>query len=178
MLGDQFKVLLPNRRRDHMCHFTPTRRQPDGASPTTMMHHPDRFELDRPAIAMLVRRFYADVRADARLGPIFNGAIGEHWPAHLDKLTDFWCTVMLASGQYQGNVYGKHMALDAAVDADHFTRWLALFERHVHAMFAPAVCAEFMTVARRIAASLQLGMLNRDDGAPVPSIKVAQRKKT
>jgi len=136
------------------------------------------FQLDRPAIGVLVRRFYADVRADTRLAPIFNGAIGEHWPIHLEKLTDFWCTVMLASGQYQGNVYGKHMALDAPVDADHFVRWLALFERHVHAMFAPAVCAEFMTVARRIAASLQLGMLNRLDAAPVQSSKAAGPKKS
>lgn len=120
-------------------------------------------ELNRESIATLVQRFYDDVRADAALAPIFNASVGEHWPEHLDKLTDFWCTVMLASGEYQGNVYGKHMALARRddVEAAHFQRWLALFERHAQALFAPAVSADFMTVARRIATSLQLGLLGR-----------------
>lgn len=118
------------------------------------------FSLDRPAIATLVQRFYDDVRADDRLAGVFDAAVGAHWPQHIEKLTDFWCTVMLGSGEYHGNVFGKHMAL-GGIDADHFARWLALFERHVQTMFAPEVGADFMTVSRRIAASLQLGFASR-----------------
>lgn len=114
--------------------------------------------LNRASIAELVANFYADVRADAGLGAIFNTAIGDHWPAHLDKLTDFWCSVMLASGDYKGNVYGKHMVIPG-IAREHFQRWLVLFERNVDLLFAPDIGAEFMTVARRIAASLQLGLL-------------------
>jgi hemoglobin len=123
-----------------------------------MTSAPSHFPLDRPAIATLVQRFYDDVRSDGRLGPIFNAAIGAHWPEHIARLTEFWCKIMLASGDYQGNVYGKHMAL-SGIDADHFARWLGLFEHHLTAMFAPPVRAEFMTVARRIASSLQFGLL-------------------
>ena len=36
----------------------------------------------------LVNAFYARVRADAELGPIFNGAIDD-WPEHLAKLGSF-----------------------------------------------------------------------------------------
>lgn len=125
-----------------------------------MHSSPPTFALDRPAIATLVQDFYADVRADPRLGPVFDAAVGEHWPAHIARLTDFWCTVMLASGDFQGNVYGKHMALNG-VDADHFVRWLGLFEKHVARMFTPPVRTEFMTVAQRIGSSLQLGLLRR-----------------
>ena len=47
-------------------------------------------------IAMLVDRFYAKVRSDERLGPVFNAAIGD-WPAHLAKLSDFWSSAMLTT---------------------------------------------------------------------------------
>ena len=47
-------------------------------------------------IAKLVPAFYARVRADAVLGPIFNGAI-EDWPHHLAKLQAFWSSVLLTS---------------------------------------------------------------------------------
>lgn len=114
--------------------------------------------LTRPAIATLVGHFYADVQRDPRLEPIFSGVVGDHWQAHIDKLTDFWCTVMLGSGDYRGNVYGKHMVL-SGIDRDHFQRWLALFESNAAALFPPEVCDELMTVARRIASSLQLGLL-------------------
>lgn len=114
--------------------------------------------LTRPAIATLVANFYGDVQRDPRLNPIFSATLGAHWQKHMERLTDFWCTVMLGTGEYRGNVYGKHMVL-SGIDRDHFQRWLALFERHTTALFPPEVCAEFMTVARRIASSLQLGLL-------------------
>ena len=43
--------------------------------------------IDEAGIARLVHAFYARVRADAELGPIFNDAI-EDWPGHLEKLGD------------------------------------------------------------------------------------------
>lgn len=46
----------------------------------------------------LVEEFYARVRADPALGPIFNDAIDD-WPEHLGKLTAFWSSVMLTSGR-------------------------------------------------------------------------------
>ncbi len=56
----------------------------------------------------LVTAFYARVRQDAELGPIFNDAIAD-WPHHLGKLTDFWHSVMLTSGRFKGNPMLKHM---------------------------------------------------------------------
>ena len=37
-------------------------------------------------IRLLVDTFYGDVRNDKLIGPIFIGAIGNEWPAHLDKM--------------------------------------------------------------------------------------------
>lgn len=110
--------------------------------------------LDRAAIVTLVGNFYADVRRDPRLGPIFEASLGQDWDAHLARLADFWCSVALGSSQFKGNVLAKHRALEG-IDADHFRRWLALFERHVAALFEPATSAELMRVARRIGAGLE-----------------------
>ena len=112
--------------------------------------------LDQNAITKLVHEFYDDIRADDELAPIFNLAIGPHWESHLDRMVDFWCTVTLGKRGFQGNVYGKHMAL-SGVEPEHFRRWLALFESHTKRLFSPDDATEFQIVARRIAASLQYG---------------------
>lgn len=117
-------------------------------------------ELNRDAIATLVNDFYADIRRDAVLQSVFDGAIGAHWEAHLERMVDFWCSVMLASGEFKGNVFGKHMQLEG-IEIEHFRRWLALFEAHARRLFEPAVADGFMAAARRIAASLQYGFFGR-----------------
>lgn len=116
--------------------------------------------LERSSLSRLVHEFYGDVRADPELGPVFDKAIGDHWDAHFVRLTDFWCTVMLGTKEFQGNVFGTHMQLEG-VAPDHFRRWLAIFEAAVLRLFEPAVADEFMTVARRIAGSLQYGYFGK-----------------
>ena len=44
---------------------------------------------NRNDVAQLVRAFYAKIRQDELLGPIFNESI-QDWEPHLEKLTDFW----------------------------------------------------------------------------------------
>lgn len=117
-------------------------------------------ELNRDAIATLVNDFYADIRRDAVLQPVFDDAIGADWEPHLARMVDFWCSVMLASGEFKGNVFGKHMQLEG-IGLEHFRRWLALFEMHARRLFEPAVADGFMAAARRIAASLQYGFFGR-----------------
>ena len=118
-------------------------------------------ELNRASIATLVNDFYTDIRRESLLGPIFNGAIGSNWEPHLERMVDFWCSVMLSSGEYKGNVFGKHMQ----IQMEHFRRWLTLFETHVRRLFEPEVADEFLVVARRIAASLQYGYFGRAEVA-------------
>ena len=76
-------------------------------------------------IERLVRGFYAKVRSDAVLAPIFEARI-EDWEPHLQQMCAFWSSVALMSGRYHGTPMVKHMPLP--VDAGHFDRWLELFE--------------------------------------------------
>ena len=117
-------------------------------------------ELNRESIATLVHTFYDGVRADSSLGPVFEQALGAHWDTHLGRMVDFWCTTMLKTQQFQGNVFGKHMALHG-IEPEHFRRWLALFEATAAKLFDQTLADEFILVARRIAASLQYGFFGK-----------------
>jgi len=106
-------------------------------------------------IERLVRAFYAKVRADAVLAPIFDARIGD-WEPHLERMCAFWSSVALMSGRYHGTPMAKHMPLP--VDADHFDRWLVLFEQTAREVCPPDAATHFVELARRIAASLELGI--------------------
>ena len=105
----------------------------------------------------LVDDFYARVRADPVLGPIFNGAIGDRWDSHLAKLTDFWSSVMLMTGRFKGSPMAVHAALPRA-EPDDFQRWLAMFRQTALDVCPPDAAALFCAKAEMIAQSLQLGI--------------------
>ena len=65
-------------------------------------------EISEEMIAALVHGFYGKVRADAVLGPIFNGIIGENWDVHLTRMCDFWSSVMRMTGRYKGEPFTTH----------------------------------------------------------------------
>ena len=106
-------------------------------------------------IERLVREFYAKVGSDEVLGPIFEARISD-WEPHLQRMFAFWSSVALMSGRYHGSPMAKHMPLP--VDADHFDRWLQLFEATAREVCAPEAATHFIELARRIAASLELGI--------------------
>jgi hemoglobin len=106
-------------------------------------------------IERLVHGFYAKVRTDALLAPVFEARIRD-WEPHLGQMCAFWSSVALMSGCYHGTPMVKHLPLP--VDAAHFDRWLALFEQAAREICPPHAAAHFVERARRIAASLELGI--------------------
>jgi hemoglobin len=106
-------------------------------------------------IERLVRSFYARVRDDEMLAPIFDARIKD-WEPHLQQMCAFWSSVALMSGRYHGAPMPKHLPLP--VDGTHFDRWLALFEATAGDVCPPEAAAHFVERARRIAASLELGV--------------------
>ena len=111
--------------------------------------------IDEAMIERLVRDFYAHVRDDAVLGPIFAAKVDD-WESHLQRMFAFWSSVALMSGRYHGQPMPKHAPLP--IDSRHFDRWLALFEASARDQ-CPAPAAEhFVLLARRIAQSLEFGV--------------------
>jgi hemoglobin len=114
------------------------------------------------ALEQLVNEFYARVRNDAELGPVFNDAI-QDWPEHLGKLAAFWSSVMLTSGRYKGQPVPAHMKHIGRITPALFQRWLMLWTETTDALMAPAAAQALQDKAARIAESLQLAMFFRMD---------------
>ena len=115
----------------------------------------ERTGITEAIIERLVRGFYARVRQDAVLAPVFEMRIRD-WEPHLRQMCAFWSSVALMTGRYHGTPMVKHLPLP--VDAGHFDRWLELFEAAAREICPPEAAAHFVERARRIAASLELGI--------------------
>ena len=124
------------------------------------------------SLTELVHSFYADVRADPLLGPVFEAALRDRWEPHLARMVDFWSTVALGSKSFRGNVFSKHMALQGVTPA-HFAAWVRLWGQHTDRLFEPDVARELQITAHGIARNLFQGyfgtrpeFLHREDHTP------------
>jgi hemoglobin len=113
--------------------------------------------IDEASLRHLIERFYARVRADDVIGPLFNDAVAD-WSDHLDKLQSFWSSVMLTSGRYKGRPLPAHVQHADRISNASFDRWLSLWRQTTAELFEPAAAATLQEKAERIAESLQLGI--------------------
>lgn len=109
-----------------------------------------------PMIRDLVHAFYAKVRRDPLLGPIFEAKVHD-WDAHLATLCKFWSSVTLLTGTYKGRPMPVHAALPD-IDSHHFARWLTMFEETARELCPPDAAELFIDRSQRIAQSLQQGI--------------------
>ncbi len=112
-------------------------------------------EMERPDIntladiKRLVDTFYAKVKDDPLIGPIFKERIQDRWPEHLDKMYRFWQGILLGEQTYNGRPFPPHAQL--SIDLEHFERWLALFRATVDELYAGPVADEAKFRANSIA---------------------------
>jgi hemoglobin len=111
--------------------------------------------VDEVLIEKLMRAFYARVRVDPLIGPVFNSRITD-WEPHIVRICAFWSAVMLRSGRYRGQPMSLHVPLP--IDSAHFDRWLALFEQTAYEVCPEEVAREFVQRARTIGRSLEMGV--------------------
>src|SRR3984957_12345051 len=103
-------------------------------------------------ISTIVERFYAKVRVDPEIGPVFNDAV-RNWDAHLTLLKDFWSTVLLTSGRYKGNPLLAHFRLP--LEDGHFARWLTLFAETANEVMTPPHAALVVRKANLISVNMK-----------------------
>jgi hemoglobin len=107
-------------------------------------------------IRRLVETFYDRVLQDDELGPIFRRALSHRWDEHLAIMVDFWSSIALRTGRYEGKPQQAHRGM--ALVEGHFERWLALFEATAREVCGHNIAEFFIDRARRIADSLQIGL--------------------
>jgi len=120
---------------------------------------------ERKDIRLLVDSFYAKIREDELLGPIFNGHISEEkWPEHLSKLTDFWETNLFGIPKFKGNPSAKHVQVDAnlghTVEQTHFGRWLQLWFETIDQLYEGELALKAKGAARKMATGQYLHIWN------------------
>jgi hemoglobin len=111
-------------------------------------------------INLLVDRFYAKVRVDPVLGPVFERVVRGKWGPHLETMRNFWSSVMLTSGRYKGAPVPAHLRVKG-IEPQMFDRWLRLFGETCDELFENEVAEVFRTKAARIAESLRLALFFR-----------------
>lgn len=118
-------------------------------------------------VTEMVHVFYARVRTDDVLGPVFDAAI-EDWNHHLARLVDFWSAILLRTGRYTGAPMPKHAALPGLSPAM-FERWLQRFDEVALELPNQAMAMRATEAAQRIARSLWYGYALSRDPQALPS---------
>lgn len=114
---------------------------------TNELSEGERLGISVSEINSIVHTFYSKVRNDSILGPIFADEMSEDWDHHLQKMCDFWTTVMFGTPLYKGDPLPAHIKI-SAIQPIHFDHWLMLFREslvevcddaaHVDAFYARA----------------------------------------
>lgn len=111
----------------------------------------------RADVDNLVNAFYADVRADELIGPIFLEKIGDHWDEHLHKIRNFWETLLFGADNYHGRPFPPHLPLN--LKTEHFQRWLQLFfqtvDQRFHGQKADEVKMRALNIGRNFLANIR-----------------------
>jgi hemoglobin len=124
----------------------------------------------RTGLLKLLRYFYADVRQHEEIAPIFAAHI-EDWPAHLEKIADFWSGILGGPRLYNGGMPWKHVPL--RLEERHFAAWLGLWSRHSQAHFAPAEASELIDAAETIGQRLRQILAQSSTSASPPETTAA-----
>lgn len=118
----------------------------------------------RSEVSLLVMTFYAKVRQDDLLGPIFNGMIKD-WDEHLDHLTTFWSNqLFLERGTYKGDPIAIHEKVDEfaehKIEANHFGRWLNLWVQTIDELFEGDNAFILKNRARKMSTHIHLNIFS------------------
>ena len=104
----------------------------------------------------LVDAFYASIREDDLLNPIFSDIAQVNWDHHLPKMYAFWNGLILGLPGYRGAPFPPHTVLP--VGREHFTRWVELFHATVDRLFTGPGAQRAKDAAASIAHTFALRM--------------------
>lgn len=115
----------------------------------------------RSAIHDLVVGFYREIVNDELLGPVFDEVAEVDWPAHIPRLIDYWCRILLDEPVYNGSMAAAHREVHErdAFRPEHFDRWFELWCLSIDVRWSGPVADRAKSHARRTAALLSRQLL-------------------
>jgi hemoglobin len=122
--------------------------------------------LDPELVRRVVDKFYEKLRKDPALGPVFEGAVGNDWDAHMDRIHSFWLTATRIGGRYEGrNFMPAHLKQDS-ITATLLPRWLLVFAETASEICPPEGAVVLVDIAERMADSIRVSLGRRDRPEP------------
>jgi hemoglobin len=89
-------------------------------------------------IKLLVDTFYNKLSKSELLKDIFFDRLGpDNWQPHLERIYDFWETVLLGATSYVGQSFAPHATMN--LHKAHFDEWLLLFTETTDELFVGEV---------------------------------------
>jgi len=115
----------------------------------------------RAEIHDAVVRFYREIVFDEILGPVFGEVAEVDWSAHIPKLIDYWCRVLLGHPGYDGFIFGAHRHVHdlEAFRPELFDRWYDLWVDTVDEGWSGPKADAAKEHAARVAATLARKLL-------------------
>lgn len=107
-------------------------------------------------LSRLIKWFYAKVRFDPLLEPIFRAHV-EVWSEHLLVLVQFWARMTGGPSTWAGGM-GRHFFLE--LQPEHFVAWLRVWDENCTELLPEPERGEMIQLAHSIAQDLQ-GMMQR-----------------
>ena len=126
---------------------------------------PGRVDLaDRADVEALLRRFYGQVLVDDILAEPFATIRLNGLESHLPVMCDFWQTALFRAGLYAGSALRAHQPVhdQHALTANHFLRWLTLWNRTIDQMYQGPVAEHAKIQAARIARAMHRRLTGND----------------
>jgi hemoglobin len=111
----------------------------------------------REDIVLLVDTFYKQVLEDELIGFFFSKIAALDLQKHMPTMYDFWESALLGNMVYQGNPMVKHLSLNqkSALKAEHFERWLELWEKTLTENFTGKKADDALLRAKQISGLIQ-----------------------
>ncbi|MBX3254547.1 MAG: group III truncated hemoglobin [Chitinophagaceae bacterium] len=111
----------------------------------------------RADIEKVVHLFYDKVKTDEVISFFFFKVIPIDWEQHMSVMCSFWENVLFFTGHYEGNPLVTHRRIHQRhpTQAEHFNRWLVLFNETVDSLFSGPNTDKMKQHAKSIAAVMQ-----------------------
>lgn len=111
----------------------------------------------RAQLEDLLDAFYAKVKEDKLIGPVFNDIAKVDWGPHVEKIHNFWDTLLFGAENYRGHPFPPHIKL--GIGPEHFQRWLQLFFQTVDSRHHGTKADEIKMRALNIGRNFQRNLL-------------------
>jgi hemoglobin len=129
---------------------------------TAFTHRARAAGLSEALVRQVIDAFYAKVRRDPDLGPVFDGIIQDDWPAHIERIGAFWLTATRLGSGYDGRRFMPSHLKHPAIRASLLSRWLQLFRQTARELCPPQGADILIDIAERMADSIRISLARRD----------------